>query len=56
MVLKGVHMIHVYIIEHPPETDEGLYAELQRFHRSGEGELDDLPWKEDFWNEEELTF
>ena len=35
-----------------PVTDEGVYAELMRFHREGEGELDDLPWKED-WSEED---
>ena len=33
-------------------TDEGLYAELQRFHRSTEMELDDLEWKEN-WNEKD---
>ena len=33
-------------------SDEGLYAELQRFHRSTELELDDLEWKED-WNEKD---
>ena len=36
-----------------PITDEGLYAELMRFHHSGEGELDDLHWKEDWYDEEE---
>jgi hypothetical protein len=34
------------------KTDEGLYAELMRFHHSGEGELEDLPWKEE-WHEED---
>lgn len=33
-------------------TDEGLYAELQRFHRSTEAELDDLEWR-DNWNAED---
>ena len=34
-------------------TDEGLYAELQRFYRSTESELEDLEWKEG-WDEKEL--
>ena len=37
-----------------PITDEGLYAELMRFHHATEGELDDLPWKEDWEIEETL--
>lgn len=33
-------------------SEEGLYAELQRFHRSTEADLDDLEWKEG-WNAED---
>ena len=39
-------------VYHMAITDEGLYAELMRFHQSGEGEQDDLPWKES-WDEED---
>ena len=35
-----------------PVTDEGLYAELQRFHRSTDAELDDFDLEGD-WNEED---
>lgn len=35
-----------------PVSEEGLYAELQRFHRSTDAELDDLEWKED-WDEKD---
>lgn len=47
--LTGVY--HMY----EPVTDEGIYAELMRFHREGEGELDDQPWKNN-WNEEDPYF
>ncbi len=36
-------------------SDEGLYAELQRFHRSTELELEDLEWKED-WDAKDSQF
>lgn len=48
-------MANVYIVEHFPVSDEGFYAELMRFHRSTNNELDDLPWKEDFWHEEDYA-
>jgi hypothetical protein len=35
-----------------PVSDEGLYAELQRFHRSTDAELDDLEWKEGWYAED----
>lgn len=31
-------------IYYEPQTDEGLYAELMRFHRAEDAELDDLYW------------
>jgi hypothetical protein len=37
-----------------PISDEGIYAELMRFHQSGETELDDIDWKEGWNLEEEL--
>ena len=37
-----------------PVTDEGIYAELMRFHHSGDTELDDIDWKEGWNIEEEL--
>jgi hypothetical protein len=36
-------------------SDEGLYAELQRFHRSTDMDLEDLEWKDD-WNEKDVSF
>jgi hypothetical protein len=39
---------------HYPVSDEGIYAELMRFHREGEGDLDDMDWKEGWNLEEEL--
>jgi hypothetical protein len=46
----------VYHMIYEPVTDEGLYAELMRFHREGEGDLDDLEWKEGWNLEETLSF
>jgi hypothetical protein len=52
-ILLLMEVYHMYLVgTYIPESDEGLYAELIRFHRSGEGELDDLPWKE-VWEIEE---
>jgi hypothetical protein len=51
--MEVYHMSNIVLVgTYIPESDEGLYAELIRFHRSGEGELDDLPWKE-VWEIEE---
>jgi hypothetical protein len=35
-----------------PITEAGIYAELQRFHRSTTEEIDDLPWKDGWYDEE----
>jgi hypothetical protein len=38
-----------------PITDEGIYAELMRFHHETEVDMDDLDWKEGWNLEEELS-